>query len=143
MGYRISQEALRIAEESGDIYSKTWAYCYHGRSCFYRGHFREARNCLSKGTDFSEKIDILKVSEEAHRVLGFVYSEIGKYQKSKAHYSKSISIGELAGTAPSGIKFCKKAIANAKVMNNERDIDLELLHGYAAENKSKPLNFFC
>ena len=137
MGYRISQEALRIAEESGDIYSKTYAYCFHGRSCFYRGHFQEARDSLLKGTDFCGKIDFLKVSEEAHRDLGFVYSEIGKYQKSKEHYSKAISIGELAGTAPSEIKFCKTAIANAKVMNNERDIDLELLYGYAAENKSK------
>jgi tetratricopeptide (TPR) repeat protein len=137
MGYQISQEALRIAEESGDIYSKTWAYCFHGRSCFYRGHFREARDFLSKGADFCGKINFLKVSEQTHRVLGFVYSEIGKYQISKAHYSKAISIGELAGTAPSEIKFCKTAIANAKVMNTERDIDLELLYGYATENKLK------
>jgi predicted ATPase/class 3 adenylate cyclase len=137
MGYQISQEALRIAEESGDIYSKAWAYSYHGRSCLFIGLFEEARDCLLKGADFSEKIDFLKVSEETHRDLGFVYSEMGKFQKSKEHYSKSISFGEIAGTGSSEIKFCKTAIASAKVMNNERDIDLELLYGHAAENKSK------
>ena len=137
MGYQTSQEALRIAEESGDIYSKAWAYTYHGRSCCFKGLFEEALDCLLKGADFSERIDFLKISEFAHRGLGFGYSEMGKYRKSKDHYSKTISFGERAGTGSSVIKFCKTAIASAKVMNTEKDIDLELLYGYATENKSK------
>ena len=137
LGYQTSQEALRIAEESGDIYSKTWAYLFHGISCCYKGFFEEALDCLLKGADFSEKTDFLKISEWANSDLGFIYSEMGEYQKSKDHYRKSISVGEHITTGPSVIKFYKTSIAKAAVMNKERDIDLELLYGYAAENKSK------
>ena len=137
MGYQTSREALRIAEESGDIYSKTWAYTYHGQSCCYKGLFEEALDCLLRGADFGEKIDFLKISEFAHQDLGFGYGEMGEYQKSMDHYSKSVFFGEHAGTGPSVIRFCKTGIARAKVMNNEKDINLELLYGYVAENKSK------
>ena len=36
-GYQTSEEAVRIAEESGDIYSKAMAYASHGTSCYYSG----------------------------------------------------------------------------------------------------------
>ncbi len=137
LGYQTSHEILRIAEESGDIYSKTWAYFSHGQSCCFKGLFEEALDCLLKGADFSERIDFLKCSQYVHKDLGFAYSEVGEYQKSKDHYSKSISFGEHSGEGPSVIKFYKTSIAKAAVMNKERDIDLELLYGYAAENKSK------
>jgi tetratricopeptide (TPR) repeat protein len=137
LGYQTSQEALRIAEESGDIYSKTWAYLHHGISCCYKGFSEEALDCLLKGADFSEKTDFLKISEWAHSDLGFIYSEMGEYQKSKDHYRKSISVGEHITTGPSVINFYKTGLAKAAVMNKERAIDLKLLYGYAAENKSK------
>ncbi len=137
LGYQTSYETLRIAEESGDIYSKAWAYSLHGQSCCFKGLFEEALDCLLKGADFSERIDFLKISQFAHRDLGFAYSEVGEYQKSKDHYSKSIFFGEHSGEGHSVIKFYKTAIARAKVMNNEKDIDLKSLYGYAAENKSK------
>ncbi len=137
LGYQTSHETLRIAEESGDIYSKTWAYFTHGQSCCFKGLFEEALDCLLKGADFSERIDFLKMSQYVHKDLGFAYSEVGQYQKSKDHYSKSISFGEHSGECPSVIKFYKTAIARAKVMNNEKDIDLESLYDYVAENKSK------
>jgi tetratricopeptide (TPR) repeat protein len=137
LAYQTTHEALRIAEESGDIYSKAWAYAYHGQSCCFKGLFEVALDSLLRGADFSERIDFLKISEFAHQDLGFGYGEIGEYQKSMDHYSKSISFGEHAGTGPSVIKFYKTGIARAKVMNNEKDIKLESLYGYAAENKSK------
>ncbi len=37
LSYQAADEALRIAEESGDIYPKTWAYTSHGSSCFLKG----------------------------------------------------------------------------------------------------------
>jgi tetratricopeptide (TPR) repeat protein len=137
LGYQTSHETLRIAEESGDIYSKAWAYSYHGQSCRFKGLFEEALDCLLKGVDFSERIDFLKVSQYAHHDLGFVYSGMGEYQKSKDHYNKSISFGEHSGESPSVIKSYKTSIARVKVMNNEKNIDLKSLYGYVAENKSK------
>ena len=137
LGYQTSHEALQIAEESGDIYSKTWAYVYHGLSLWFKGRFEEALDYSLKGADFSERIDFYKLSEFVHHHLGLAYSELGKYRKSKDHYGKSIFFGEQAGTGSSVIKFYKTAIAKAKVLNNEKDFDLETLYGYVAENKSK------
>ena len=42
LGYRTSDEALRLAEESGDIYSKGYAYVSHGFSCYCKGFLEEA-----------------------------------------------------------------------------------------------------
>ena len=41
LGYKTSEEALSIAEESGDIYSKAVAHTSHGLSCFYKGYLEK------------------------------------------------------------------------------------------------------
>jgi len=40
LGYQTSEEALRIAEESGDIYSKGLELWFHGGSCYFKGFFK-------------------------------------------------------------------------------------------------------
>ena len=57
LGYRTSDEALRLAEESGDIYSKGYAYASHGFSCYCKGFLEEAAEHLLKGIDFSERMN--------------------------------------------------------------------------------------
>ena len=46
LAYETSQEALRIADESGDIYSKAHAYTFHGMSCYGKGNLEEAKEHL-------------------------------------------------------------------------------------------------
>jgi len=62
LGYQTSHEALRIAEESDDIYSKAWGYSLHGVSCIHKGNFEEAVDCLLKGNNFSERLDFVELN---------------------------------------------------------------------------------
>ena len=55
--FQTTQEALRIAEESGDIYSKALGYTSHGISCYGKGLLEEAQKYLLKGAELCEKIN--------------------------------------------------------------------------------------
>jgi len=135
LGYQTSDEAMRIAEESGGTYLKATAYLTHGISCLYKGFFEEAKEHLLKAVDFCEKINLLIWNASDHNQLGETYFDLGEYQKSKDHYSKAIWILEHGRFSRSFISLNKICLARAKVMNSERDIDLESLYGYVNENK--------
>jgi tetratricopeptide (TPR) repeat protein len=137
LGYQTSIEAVRIAEESGGTFSKATAYLTLGNSCLYKGFFEEAKEHLLKGVDFSERINLITYHALDHNQLGEMYFDVGEYHKSKDHYSKAIRILERGLFSRSFINLNKLSIARAKVMNNERDIDLKSLYGYATENKLK------
>ncbi|MFX0202132.1 MAG: adenylate/guanylate cyclase domain-containing protein [Candidatus Hodarchaeota archaeon] len=135
MGFQTTHEALRIAEESNDIYSKTWAYNYHGWSCYYKGLLEEAIVHLLKGAEFCEKINAFRQNFETHRALAFCYLDIGDYEKSKFNSNNAITIAEHARYCLDEIYSTNIVLATAKVMNNERGVHLESLYGYATENK--------
>jgi len=135
LGYQTTKEAIQLAEESGDIFSKAVAYGEFGHSCFLMGFLKEAEEHALKCVDFSERINFLHGQVNAHFYLGEIYFEIGEYQKSKDHYGKVIEISELNRFWPSNINLCKLGVAKAKVMNNEKDVDLESITKYATENK--------
>ncbi|GAG32657.1 unnamed protein product, partial [marine sediment metagenome] len=59
LGYHATDQALRTAEESGDILSKAWAHNFHGYSCYCKGFLQEAEEYLSKGIGFCESIDLV------------------------------------------------------------------------------------
>ena len=135
LGYQTSNETVRIAEESGDIYSKAAAYVTHGISCLYKGFFEEAKEHLLKGVDFCKRINLFLWDASDHNYSGEACFCMGEYQKSKDHYSEAIGILEHGRFSRSWINLNRISLARAKVMNNERDIDLESLYGYVTENK--------
>jgi tetratricopeptide (TPR) repeat protein len=135
LGFQTSHEALRTAEESDDIYSKTWGYTNHGCSCYYKGLLEEAIVHLLKGAGFSEKISSFRQNFDANMSLAHCYLDMGDYEKSKYHSNKAIRIAGQGRYSLDTIYFTKILLATAKVMNNERDIRLESLFGYAAKNK--------
>jgi len=139
LAYQTSDEALPIAEESGDIYSKACAYRTHGQSYYYKGFLEEAEQHLLKGADLSERINFFSFHGFANWCLGDTYFEIGEYQKAKDHYCKGILSLEHR-CLPSFVNLIRIALARTKVMNNEKDIDLKLLYTYEAENKLKFLD---
>jgi len=137
LGYQTSDEALKIAEKSGDTYSKAAAYYGHGISCFLMGDFKEAEKNLLNGVKLSEKINWLAVSSHAHNYLGETYFSLGGYKKSKNHYKKAIFSIERGGVLPSLIYVNKISMARTKVMNNEKNIDLKSLINDVPKNKLK------
>jgi tetratricopeptide (TPR) repeat protein len=137
LGFQTTHEALRILEESDDIYWKSYPYFSHGFSCYVKGYLEEAIDCLLKGLDIAERLKIYVYFYSTQSPLIMAYSEMGEYKKAKDHCDKIISIPEEAGMGPSWTNYIKICLARVKVMDNQKDIDLELLGRYASENKLK------
>jgi tetratricopeptide (TPR) repeat protein len=137
LAFQTSDEALGLGEESGDIFSKSIDYTFHGVSCFGKGLFEEAIGHLLKGIDYSERIDNFVYNAFAQQYLGETYFEIGEYQKSEDHYGKAICLLEPKKFQLSLRNLCQLGITRAKVLKNEKDVDLELLYRYEIANKVK------
>ena len=137
LAHETSRQAVRIAEESGDIFSKTFAYCCHGTSCFGRGSFQEAVELLSIGREFSEKLDQYWWKPWSNHFLGEVYFETGQYQKARDHYYKAASFFDHYGNWPSATILSKIALVRAQILNNEKDFNIETLYGFVSTAKAK------
>jgi class 3 adenylate cyclase/tetratricopeptide (TPR) repeat protein len=122
LGYDTSHESLRIADESGDQYSKGCAYTAHGWSYYFRGYFKKAEEYLIRGVDITEGINQLKWAADAGFGLGMTYFEMEEYKLSQKQYESVISIYLRGSVFPSFVNLFKIASALSKMMNNEIDV---------------------
>ncbi|UCE53567.1 MAG: AAA family ATPase [Desulfobacterales bacterium] len=137
LGYELSKDAVNIADDSGDITSKTFAYSVHGISCFGKGFFEEALEFLFKGREISRKLDQYWWRPWSNHSLGEVYFEIGEYQKARDHYEEAASLFFRYGNWPSFSTVSKIALAKAQMFNDEEEVNLDNLYGYVSLPKAK------
>lgn len=137
LAYQTSNETIRSAEESGDSYSQAIAYSSHGVICMGKRFSEEAKDSLLKGLGLAETINYYPWIANSHFCLGEIYLETKEYQKAIDHYDKARLIYENNRLLPSCKNVSKICIAKSKVLNNEKDINLEQLFRYAIENKLK------
>jgi len=137
LGFQTTAEALRAAEESGDIMSKGYVYSSHGIFCYARGLFEEAERHLLKGIEFCERINEKGWKAIAHLFLGETYFEMGNFPSAKDQYEKVCGLLEHTRLIPSFVDFVKIGGSRSKVMNNEKDVDLESLYAHSRNNKIK------
>jgi class 3 adenylate cyclase/tetratricopeptide (TPR) repeat protein len=137
LGFQTTQEAVRIAEESGDIYSKVIAYISHGALCYGKGLLEDAEKYLVKGLEFCERINFDSWNVVSRFALGETYFEMGNFEKSKEHYQKGSWVLENIRLWPSWANAGKVGSARSKVMNKEKDVDLETLYVHSRNNKVK------
>jgi class 3 adenylate cyclase/tetratricopeptide (TPR) repeat protein len=132
--FQTTDEALRLAEESGDIFSKAMCYVIHGVSFFGKGLLEEAERNLLKGLEFCERINFLAWITVAQFHLGEIYFEVGDFSKSKDFFQKGVEALERERYFPSWIGAGKAGLARAKVMR-EKDVDLDSLYTHSRNNK--------
>ena len=137
LGFQTTAEALRAAEESGDIMSKGYVYSSHGIFCYARGLFEEAERHLLKGIEFCERINEKGWKAMAHLFLGETYFEMGNFPSAKDQYEKVCGLLEHTRLMPSFVDLVKIGGSRSKVMNNEKDVDLESLYAHSRNNKIK------
>jgi tetratricopeptide (TPR) repeat protein len=135
LGFQTTGEALQIAEESGDIFSKGISYGSHGISCYGKGLLEEAEKHLLKGVEFCERINFPTWNANAQFYLGETYFEMGNFSKSKEHFKKGYWLLEHNRLFPSWVGSKKVALARSKVMNREKDVNLESLYAHSRNNK--------
>ncbi len=139
LAYQTGQEAVSLAEDSGDTYSKAQAYASHGFTCLIKGFLDEAEQHLFTAVDFGDRINLLAWSASANGILGQVYCEKGEYQKSQLYYGRAISVLKNGGILPSVMDFYRIGLARAKVMNNEKDVDLKDICESYPGNRNKTI----
>lgn len=135
LAYQTTEEAIRIAEQSGDIFSKAYAYASHGHSSYCRGYLEQAEALLLKAEAFCERIKYFAIGSMVQRHLGDTYMDTAKYQQAKTCYRKAISLSEPMKFLPSMTSLYKLALARATAMNGENVVDLPTLYQYERENK--------
>ena len=133
--YQNSNEALALAEKSGDILSKAEALVNHGAICFYKGSMDEAEEHLLRGKDFSERSNSLGHLMTANFHLVELYRFKGEYGKEQEYYHNALSYEKLGQLGPSWFNLLRLINASAQAMNNEKGIDLNLLYSYVSQNK--------
>jgi tetratricopeptide (TPR) repeat protein len=136
LAYQTSEEAFRSADKSGDIYSKAWASLAHGISCYGMGFFEESTKHLLKCVALCETISLFMADGLAHVFLGESYFEMGEYRDSKDHYERAVGAIMNKGF-PSVQGLTEIGVAMAKVMMDEKDINLAPLYDHVYDNKLK------
>lgn len=137
LGFRTSIEAVQIAEESGDDYSKGIAYNCHGVSCYGRGLFEKAEKHLLKGIGFCERVNEKGWNFLAHWCLGEIYFEINDFLKSGEWYERGCRLLKDSLLFPSLLGWGKVGLIRAKSRINPKDTDLDSLYDLSRNNKYK------
>ena len=117
------------------MFPKTFVYSNYGIACYAKGLLQEGMDNLLKGITFCEKIDPNIWNAFTQFYLGELYFDTGNYEKSKECYAKSIVLMEQNRTMPSWVILNRICLAKAQVMDDERNIDVELLYKYGVDNK--------
>ncbi|MCX6001179.1 MAG: AAA family ATPase [Chloroflexi bacterium] len=133
LAYQTSLEAVHLADESGDSYSKGSAYTCHGYSCYYKGYLDEAVEHLLKAADYCDRINWFLWICFVNFALGEIHLDREEYQKCQGYYGKSLS--ERGSVQLFFGPHYRVAIARAKVLDNGKSVDLQSLYADAAENK--------
>ena len=137
LAYQTTQEAVQLADESGDILSKAQAYICHGRSCYQKGYLADAEKYVLEGLNYTKPINLFAWEVMAKTILGEIYFEFGNYEESKKNYMQNSDILEKHRYYDSWQCLNKTAAARAAVLNNERDIDPDVIREFISAIKIK------
>jgi tetratricopeptide (TPR) repeat protein len=135
--YKASYEALRIADESGDIIPKAHSYTAHGWSYYAKGYFNKAEEYFLKGAGFAGRINVFFWAAFAHFGLAHNYLDMAKYNESQKHFETAISLYRNADLCPSIANYSLIGLALSKLMGNEKDINLNEIFNYCDDIKTK------
>jgi class 3 adenylate cyclase/tetratricopeptide (TPR) repeat protein len=134
---KLSSEAMRMAEESGDLYPKIFAYSGYGISCYGKGLWEPAMTNLLKGNEINRNINQFWWLVAGNYFLGEVSFQSGNYPEAIFYYKNSIAELESKKVMPSWLTLNRMALLRAKIFAGERDNDLDSLFSSIFNNKVK------
>jgi len=133
--YRVAKDAIRNAEESGDTYSKAFAYPVLGISYYGKGWLKDAIKAFLKGVALCEKLNLSMWNAIARWIFAEVYFEAGEYQQSLHHYQVTVQLQKHGKAHASWMAVNKIGAEMAALRAGNKDIDMEVLNRYAAEGR--------
>ncbi len=137
LSYQIGDEALRIAEKSGDMHSKSMASVAYGIGCFCKGLLEEAKTMLVKAVHLCKTTGLLMWEGFAESTLGEACFEMGEYFEARDHHEKAVHVLERSRLLPSWVNLNTIAAARAALCGGEKDLDVKSMYTLVDENKTK------
>jgi class 3 adenylate cyclase/tetratricopeptide (TPR) repeat protein len=138
-----SSECLRIAEETGDLYYQTPASICCGVSSYVKGDFEKAEAYLLQALDFSERTGHYTNWMTACEHIFEVYISKRAYRKAASYFERMIAMLEPMNYRPSEIGLYRVGLAMAKVLDADRNIDIDELMAYRRNIKSSRMRNKC
>ncbi|MDM7999520.1 MAG: adenylate/guanylate cyclase domain-containing protein [Dehalococcoidia bacterium] len=133
---RTSSEALKLADESLDTYSRATANLSRGYAYYCRGFLPEAEMYLLKSSEYSERMDLNPWYPYAYLWLGQVRFDMQDYRKAAHYHSQALAIFERGHFAP-WLGVARVALARARVRNGDSEIDTGLVLQWARKNRAR------
>ena len=137
LGYDTSQEAVRTAEQCGDVLSRATAYTCHGISCLHKGLLEEGQKHLLTGVELCQRINLFSFGSVGHQWLGYAYADTGDFVSALGHYEEAARLRERSRTFLSTIHLSRIAAVSARVMAGVKEVDLGSLRELVAGNRFK------
>ncbi|MBI4964161.1 MAG: hypothetical protein HY913_12850, partial [Desulfomonile tiedjei] len=137
LSHRTGKEAVNLAEQSADIYSKIVAHACHGLSYYYQGHPEEAIHCFLEGLALGEMNTHSTVIAMIHFALAESYLEMGDYEAAQTHARRSFDLLDRMGLLPSWANLARIALEKTRVLSGEKNVELERFRHYVQNNRVK------
>ena len=137
LAFQTSEEAIKLAEKSGDIYSKAAAYLCHGAASFYKGNMESATQSLKAGVGYCTRIRQFSWAVIAEHYLALTYIKLDNFIKAEQHCTRALNLSDKADINPSIHNFTKICLSLAMFMNNKSEINLETIISISNKNELK------
>jgi tetratricopeptide (TPR) repeat protein len=136
-GFRTSIEAVQIAQESRDDYSKGIAHTCHGVLCFARRLFEDALEHLTAGIGFCEKVNEKGWNFLAHWCLGEIYLERDDPGRAEEWYKRGCRLLQDSLLFPSLICWGEAGMLHARSTLRPEKTDRSALYALCGKNQYK------
>jgi class 3 adenylate cyclase/tetratricopeptide (TPR) repeat protein len=133
----LSSEALKIAQESGDIISRGIAHTVYGFACYCKGRLEEVQDHALEGKKLLERIDMPGWATNAWNCLARTYYAIEAYDQSRDCYDQCIRKYQKTNSFPSIMGSYQLGLALCEVILGQKDINLESLRNIQEKNRIK------
>ena len=132
----MANDALRMADEYLDTHSRATAHLVCGYSCYCKGFFDEAEGHLLKAIEYCQRMDLSPWYPYAAFFVGNAYSDSGDHDQATHYHAEALSLFERGGFAP-WLEVARIALARARVLAGDKDIDMGLVYEWARSNKAR------
>jgi len=133
--HEFAQEALKLAQETGDTFIKGMVYPIYGSACYQKGLFDEAKNHLFERASSYEKSAPIAWIAWAYGNWGSMHIDLREYDDAVDCFKKGISISEIFSFMPSTGKLFQTSLVRAKALRHDQDIEINELFTYYQTNK--------
>ncbi|MGO9119546.1 MAG: AAA family ATPase [Desulfomonilaceae bacterium] len=127
LAYVTTQEALEIANQCGDIFSRAMANTAHGVCCTCMRYIDEGMERLLEGLECCYKINLFSCAAVAHFLSGELEFESGNYQASLGHFSDAVRDLQYINVLPSWQDLNRIGMLRAKAYLDPASVNVQAI----------------